>query len=572
FTGAYWKWLKEFNFNLLPASISLNSNITRNFNQQKFREVFTEESAGQLGLPLLQQRNFLFDWQYAINYTLSKSLRLNFTASNYRIVKNYFEEDAMGNLVIQQDLGIWDGFWDTGDANRYTTQLQLNYELPLNKIPLFSFVDASYTYTGNFDWQRGSAVLEELSGGQINTIQNANTHTLNGSLSMSRLYDYIGISRKKGNSGKNANAVRQNKEQQNKDRQDKNQPQQKESKVLNTLSDIVTMVKRININYSENNGKVLPGYTESVGFAGTFRPSWNFIFGSQSDVRFEMARKGWLTRFPEFNQQYMQQHNTSLNVSANVEPLRDLTIDVVTERLYSDSYTENFRVNDLGAGAFEYENLLGNRFGNFSISALLIGTAFRKTDSEFSEAFETFKANRLAIANRLALQRGIDITDPAFLDSEGYPLGYGRNNQAVLLPAFIAAYTGKNADAVTLGAFRDIPLPNWTVQYTGLMRIKWFQKQFKRFSLGHAYRASYSLNSFRTNLEFDPQNPDETDLSGNFRNPTLYTNATLVEQFSPLVKVDFETQSSFNVLAEIKRDRALSLSFDNNLLTEITGK
>ena len=118
----------------------------------------------QLGLPILQQRNFLFDWQYTINHNLSKSLRLNFTASNSHIVRNYFEEDDMGDPLIREDLGIWDGFWDTGDANRHATQLQLNYEIPLNKIPMFSFIDASYTYTGNFDWQRGSAILEELSG------------------------------------------------------------------------------------------------------------------------------------------------------------------------------------------------------------------------------------------------------------------------------------------------------------------------------------------------------------------------------------------------------------------------
>ena len=346
-------------------------------------------------------------------------------------------------------------------------------------------------------------------------------------------------------------------------------PRQKESKVLNTLTDIVTMVKRINITYSENNGKVLPGYTESIGFVGTLRPSWSFIFGDQSDVRFEMARRGWLTQFPQFNQQYMQQHNTTLNITASVEPLKDFTIDIVTDRIYSDSYAENFRINNLGGGTFEYENLLGNRFGNFSISTLLIGTAFQTTDSDFSETFETFKENRLAIANRLALQRGINIADPTNLDDEGYPIGYGKNNQAVMLPAFTSAYAGRDANDVPLGAFRDVPIPNWTVKYTGFMRLKWFKEQFKRFSISHAYRSSYSINAFRTNLEYDPVT---LDVSGNYRNPTLYTNATLVERFSPLARIDFETKGNFNFLAEIKQDRALSLSFDNNLLTEITGK
>ena len=44
-----------------------------------------------------------------------------------------------------------------------------------------------------------------------------------------------------------------------------------------------------------------------------------------------------------------------------------------------------------------------------------------------------------------------------------------------------------------------------------------------------------------------------------------------MEQFSPLVKIDFEMKNSVKVTAEIKKDRSLSLSFDNNLLTEIHG-
>jgi cell surface protein SprA len=49
------------------------------------------------------------------------------------------------------------------------------------------------------------------------------------------------------------------------------------------------------------------------------------------------------------------------------------------------------------------------------------------------------------------------------------------------------------------------------------------------------------------------------------------SNINLVEQFSPLLRMDFELKSSLKVLTEIKKDRALSMSFDNNLLTEVKG-
>ena len=171
----------------------------------------------------------------------------------------------------------------------------------------------------------------------------------------------------------------------------------------------------------------------------------------------------------------------------------------------------------------------------------------------------------------MATQAGIDINDPGNLDADGFPIGYGKSNQAVLLPAFLSAYTGKDAGKVKLGAFRDVPIPNWTLKYTGFMKMKWFQKHFNRFSLTHGYSAMYTINQFRTNLNYDPNNPNELDQGGNFRNKTLFSNINLMEQFSPLFKFDMEMKNSLKILAEVRKDRLLSMSFDNNLLTEIKG-
>lgn len=571
FTGKYWKWLKELNLNVLPASVSLQSNINRSFNQQKFRDVF-EPGVEKLELPFLQQRNYLFNWQYAINYSLTKSLRLNLTASNNNIVRNYFSEDGNPDSEIDQALGLWDGFFDLGEPNRHSQEMQLNYELPLNKIPAFDFISAQYTYTSNFDWQRGGDALNEVAGEDINTVQNASTHNLTASLTMQKFYDFLGLSRK-DTKGAVAKPTRLDKAGNPASNENAKNDKKAGGSGYNAFIDVLTMVKRVNVTYSQNNGKVLPGYTRSVGFIGTAKPTIGFVFGSQADVRYEAARNGWLTTFPEFNQQYIQNTNKQLNITATAQPTRDLTIDLVADRQMSESYQETFNVEDLGNDTFEYVNLLGNNYGNFSISTLMIGTVFNKSDEFSSESFQTFKDNRITIANRIVTQRNHDTGE---VDEDGFPERYGKTSQDVLLPAFFAAYTGKDPNKVSLDAFRSIPIPNWNIKYTGLMRNPWFKKKFKRFSLSHGYRAAYSINSFQTNLTrtqllnegMEPINSENQD----FLPVNIMNNVVLTDQFNPLVRVDFEMQNSLSILAEIRTDRALSLSFDNSLMTEINGK
>ncbi|MGB2313411.1 MAG: cell surface protein SprA, partial [Flavobacteriaceae bacterium] len=85
----YWQWLKELNFNLIPNNIEITTNINRSFSSQRFRQVYMDgvDAASQIPLPNLQLRNYLFDWSYTLSHNLTRSLRLNFTASNNNIVR-----------------------------------------------------------------------------------------------------------------------------------------------------------------------------------------------------------------------------------------------------------------------------------------------------------------------------------------------------------------------------------------------------------------------------------------------------------------------------------------------------
>tara|TARA_R110002072_G_scaffold142804_4_gene288366 strand:+ start:13841 stop:21112 length:7272 start_codon:yes stop_codon:yes gene_type:complete len=606
FTGKYWQFLKDLNFNYLPTNVSVSSNIIRQYNEQKFREL--NLLPGNIGIPTLYQRNYLFDWQYTINYNLTKSLRFNFTSSNNRVVSNYIDDVGF----VDNSVGVWDGFFELGDPNQHFQSLQLNYDLPFSKFPFLKWIRATYSYTGDYQWQAGSDLFANLpitlrdgttqTYNLGNSIQNASTHRINSNFDMNNFYRYIGLTKIKpsdrarrnrgeGNEGgSEGEGLKGSRESELNNSGEEKTPSLTNNrsrsgarnegaaasaaaasssltggdKAINTLIGLATSLRKIQVNYQENNGIYLPGYTPSIGFIGTLKPTTGFTFGSQAEIRELAARKGWLTLYPEFNEQYTEVESRQLDILANIELLPDLKIDINGSRIYSENYAENYIVED---GL--YRSLTPNTFGNFNISTNLIKTAFSSSSDETSAAFEDFRSNRLIIANRLATDFYGSSNFPT--DEDGYPVGFGKTSQDVLLPSFLAAYKGSDASKEKTGIFRDVPLPNWDIKYTGLMRIKWFKKMFKRFSIQHGYRAGYTVNQFQSNLDYNPLAPEEIDQSGNFKSRTLLTNVNLTEQFSPLVRLDFEMKNSIKILAEYRKDRALSLSFANNLLTEIKG-
>lgn len=557
----YWKLLQDFNFNFLPASISFNSDIVRQYNRQQFRQVDGVEG---IGLDALYRRNYAFNYQYGFNYNLTKALKINYSASSGNIVKSYLNPDN----TSKDELTVWDDYWNIGTPNQHQQQLVVNYELPINKIPIFSFIKANYSYTADYSWQRASEALSqiEIDGASYNlgnTIQNANSTNFNTTFNMDNLYRYLGLTKSKAQTNSRPKPVVAPKPGEKIVKS--NTSLKPSNPFVDGLIGILTSVKNVQMNYTQNSGTVLPGYTPGIGFFGSSKPTLGFIFGSQDDIRYEAAKQGWLTNYPDFNQNFTQVKNTIFKATANLDVLPDLKIDLSLDRSYSENFSEQYDVTN---GTYNARSPYNS--GIFSISTMLISTSFAKSDAVSSIAFDDFRTNRLVVANRLAIARGIDIGNPANIDADGFPLGYGKNNQAVLLPAFLAAYSGANANDASLGIFKSIPLPNWTLRYNGFMRYDFFKKNFKRVSLQHNYRASYTINAFRSNFEYD-KDPNGVDKNGNFYNPTIMSNINLVEQFSPLVRMDFELKNSLKVLTEIKKDRALSMSFDNNLLTEVKG-
>ena len=540
----YLQFIKDFNINLLPTSFAINSNIIRTYNEQLSRSLV----AGLPDLPVLKQRNYMFDWDYLVAYNITKSLQFTFRALN-NYVYDQFDRS--------EDIQLYDNFFQIGRPEHYHQTFNMTYKIPFEKFPVLSFINGTYNYTADYDWQAPAYSNINNIG---NTIQNANTHNFTAEMNMDGFYNYIGIN-KLFTKRKTINATE--------DPQTKKVIKSKKSlstgqKIGQVGVSILTSVKNIRLSYTENNGTFLPGYIPEFGFlglndfSGSLSPTFGFVFGSQANILDKALENGWLLSRDlndnYYSRNFSKSHYDKFDYSANIKLTRDLDIELFGNRTYTESFTQQL---DVVNGVFN--EAPKNGVGNFSISHLMLGASFSDEDAVFQE----FKDNRAIISQRLANDTGGNID------------GFGNTNQDVVLPAFLAAYTGKNANSIELNAFRNTPIPNWRISYKGLMSIAWVRNNFRSITLEHSYRSIYSILSFTNNLKYDDNNPYEDinrDIAGNFNPKKLYNGVNLIEEFSPLLRVDLKLKNSFSLRAAYNKDKALNLNFTNNTITEVSGK
>ena len=544
----YWKLIRDININLLPNSIGVNSRITRNFVQQKSRNLVD----GFTAQPTLTQRRFLFDWDYTVGFDVTKSLKLNFN------VNNSYLYDSFGN---GEEIEIFDKFFNTGRPDHYTQKLSANYKIPINKIPFLGFISADYGYTANFDWKAASKSYVDKIG---NLIQNSNTHNLSTTLGFSKLYQEIGLKKlfiKRAAKKKKGNKLQASQLPTARGVKSRSKKKTLKEKVLLGVYDFVTAVKTAKISYSENNGTALPGFKGVAGFLGRdnlsdgFAPTLGFVFGSQIDIRNKAFEKGWLVDravgSEYYNKTYSNTHYNKLDYTISLKPFKEFNIELTGNKIRTNNLSQQLDVE----GGVLNTNAPITQSGNFSTSYSMLSTVFKSSD----ELFTSFLANRSLLSQRLSTVNSLPIS------------GYKETGQQVLLPAFLAAYSGDTANSVKLGLFRNVPIPNWTVRYNGLMKFDWFKDKFSAFTVTNGYKSSYTISNYTNNLQYDVNDPSKTNASGNYQSELLFSSASLIDEFSPLIKIDIKMKNSFSFKGEIRKDRTLTMNFDNSTLTDIKG-
>ncbi len=260
----------------------------------------------------------------------------------------------------------------------------------------------------------------------------------------------------------------------------------------------------------------------------------------------DAVMNGWITTDSLLNNAAAYSQREMINLRANIEPFPGLRIDLTADRRYSETISSYLRADYNGNFPDSTRNT--RTTGSFTISVVSWGTAFEKIPKSgdyVSQTFEQFRDNTVIISQRRGNERSqADNTyDPYFDPVTGeqitgpYTSGYGITSSEVLVPAFLAAYTKRDAEKISLAPFPSAlhMMPNWRINFEGLTKYEAVRKIFNSVSLSHQYRSTYTIGSFNTSLYYDPDESGISrirDLNSNFIPLNEINAVTINEQFS----------------------------------------
>ena len=352
---------------------------------------------------------------------------------------------------------------------------------------------------------------------------------------------------------------------------------------------VLMSVRSVNIRLKNTTSLNVPQFKPEIGDAfgqtnqyDVMAPGLDFAFGfaDQSYINKAMDR-GWLMCDSKQTTPALWARNNEFNAEVQLEPIAGLKITLTGMR--SDNRTSQIQ--------FMHENSTTIFTGSYNKTHIALATALKGVKAEdnyHSETFDKFLSNIPIIAERLQQQyMGVTYPDRGFLQGTTiagttYSPEHGAVNASssdVLIPAFMAAYSGRDPKKIDMNPFPGIKamLPNWRITYDGLMRIPLFKKLFKSFNLNHNYQCSYnvgSYNSFSDWVTIGNGLGFTKDVLTNGAIPSSpydISSVTVTEKFAPLIGFTATLYNDLTLNVQYDDQRTLTLNSSAGQLVEASS-
>lgn len=354
-------------------------------------------------------------------------------------------------------------------------------------------------------------------------------------------------------------------------------------KGLQLASRLAMMVRNVSINYRSSYQLTLPGFLPSVGDAfgqkkvGQMAPGLDFAFGMVGDDYIEKARNNdWLLCNDSIATPATTSRTDNLTLRATLEPVKDFKIDFSATRAKTTQKSIQYM----------YEGTPTTQSGAFQMTTISLGSAFEgmgNANSGYrSKTFEKFVNSLAGFRDRVEAQyagtvypAGSALAGGKF-DASRTPVN--QYSSDVMIPAFLKAYTSMGGNSLSVFPALSRMLPNWTIRYSGLGRLPWFNEHFKSVNINHSYKSVFavgSYNSYSTFQEYMNGLGFVSDATTGNPSPSSMFNISQVsinESFSPLLGMDVTFNNNMTVKAEYRQTRVLNLSMTSVQLNEALSK
>lgn len=452
------KIIKDFNFNYLPSSISFNTNMNRQFTMSQLRNLTASENV----VNDTYSREFLWNRQFDIKYDLTRALKFSFqTAMNANITEDpeLVPELNKGDYEIWKDK-VWREIKKLGSPYTYQQTFSAQWTLPINKLPVFDWVNANVSYNSDYRWNKVASNAGIDAGNNATTMGAWQGDAQLNFESFYNKWKYLkDVNKRLGSQqGSPAKQKFQSRTYVQKIKLEKNKPmtithrlgsdklsfaavdktgrtipvsykvknassiellpvsntdtitltlvsqdpnvQSAAKNTIDFMARTLMMVRRASVSYRTTNSMNVTGFKSEPGFLGQ---------GDMDGIK----APGYLFTFGQFDdntldefkeKKWLVTDNTLVNY-ALLSKTSDLDIRVNLEPFAGFKIELNAKRYDAKSTRVEYFGMNETFSGSFNITAMAIGTAFspigNADNNYYSKLFDKMLSNRQIIANRL---------------------------------------------------------------------------------------------------------------------------------------------------------------------------
>ena len=605
------KWLnlpKSLGFNYLPQSIAFNSEMTRNYYELQERDL---ENLENQNLPLTFSEQFLWNRDFSLRWDFTKNLHFNFqSATRAEIEEPYtpVNKDLYPDRYSAWKDSVKQSIRNLGTPLDYQQQVTASYQLPLNKLPIFDWVNADASYSAHYAWVRGTELDDGTSlGNTINSNRNLN---INGSFNLETLYNHSPFLKKANERfRRSGSSSSRNNKYKNATFSPKNPEERILPKNKNAYQREITLKTDTTVTVAHNKGSKRLVVTARTKDGKPYDVKYKVIdenkilIKNRDTVQLKLSivakpsqEKEWwyepaqtmarvLMMVRSVNVSFRSQYAMHLpGFLPNVgDMLGQRTGSVMTPGL-------DFALGVMGDGYID--KAMSNSWLLMNDSVATPATINSTSDLQIRAVLEPIRDLKIDLNASRTDNRSQSIQymyegrpttysgsfNMTTISLRGALAGMGNANNGyhsaafdhfrsilpdyqqrvgaeysaeALVPAFLAAYTTGAGKSLAIFPAITRMLPNWSIRYGGLSKLPGVKDYLKSLNLNHAYKSVYSVGSYTL--------------------PSIPT-VSINESFSPLLGVDATFQNNLTAKMEYRTTRTLNLSMTSVQLNEALSK